>query len=206
MGRHSGRFRVFSVCVWFSSWILQKKNHWYLWCNIWRTMFCSLPCSVSSGDTLLQAMDLLPMLIQTVEKAASQSTQIPMVTEGVAAALLICRMSVIEGQTGKVTKHPAESNMNSFWRITFFFFWLCAWDAIPELVYCFCVENRCPLLNQGRVYSWSLLVMSEMNFRGLANCSIHSLGAAFLFLTENTPRPYMLWHDCIKSVTCLSFV
>lgn len=122
MGRHSGRFRVFSVCVWFSSCILQKKNHWYLWCNVWRTMFCSLPCSVSSGDTLLQAMDLLPMLIQTVEKAASQSTQIPMVTEGVAAALLICRMSVIEGQTGKVTKHPAESNMNSFWRITFFFF------------------------------------------------------------------------------------
>lgn len=61
--------------------------------------------SVSSGDTLLQAMDLLPMLIQTVEKAASQSTQVPMVTEGVAAALLICRMSVIEGQTGKITKH-----------------------------------------------------------------------------------------------------
>lgn len=170
-------------------------------------MFCSLPCSVSSGDTLLQAMDLLPMLIQTVEKAASQSTQIPMVTEGVAAALLICRMSVIEGQTGKVTKHPAESNINRFWRITFFFFWLCAWDAIPELVYCFCVENHCPLLNQGMVYSdlswwcqWWVSVALQIA------ASIHSLGAAFLFLTENAPRPYTLGHDCIKSVTCLSFV
>lgn len=67
---------------------------------------------VLSGDTLLQGMDLLPMLIQTVEKAASQSTQVPMVTEGVAAALLICRMSVIEGQTGKVTKQLPESNTN----------------------------------------------------------------------------------------------
>lgn len=62
----------------------------------------------------MQGMDLLPMLIQTVEKAASQSTQVPMVTEGIAAALLICRMSVIEGQTGKVTKQLAESNINRF--------------------------------------------------------------------------------------------
>uniref|UniRef100_A0A8C3LHC7 GCN1 activator of EIF2AK4 n=1 Tax=Chrysolophus pictus TaxID=9089 RepID=A0A8C3LHC7_CHRPC len=86
-----------------------------------------LQCMLASfkGDTLLQAMDLLPMLIQTVEKAASQSTQIPMVTEGVAAALLICRMSVIEGQTGKMTKHLAESHMNSFRGITSFFLTVC---------------------------------------------------------------------------------
>lgn len=77
-------------------------------------LFCNLPLSVSSGDTLLQGMDLLPMLIQTVEKAASQSTQVPMVTEGVAAALLICRMSVIEGQTGKVTKRLVESSISRF--------------------------------------------------------------------------------------------
>uniref|UniRef100_A0A8C9FXS7 GCN1 activator of EIF2AK4 n=1 Tax=Pavo cristatus TaxID=9049 RepID=A0A8C9FXS7_PAVCR len=70
-----------------------------------------LQCMLASfkGDTLLQAMDLLPMLIQTVEKAASQSTQVPMVTEGVAAALLICRMSVIEGQ--------AESKLSGFWQL-----------------------------------------------------------------------------------------
>ncbi|OXB71660.1 UNVERIFIED_CONTAM: hypothetical protein H355_015599, partial [Colinus virginianus] len=70
-----------------------------------------LQCMLASfkGDTLLQAMDLLPMLIQAVEKAASQSTQIPMVTEGVAAALLICRISVIEGQT--------ESKLSGFWQL-----------------------------------------------------------------------------------------
>jgi len=77
-------------------------------------LFCNSSLSVSSGDTLLQGMDLLPMLIQTVEKAASQSTQVPMVTEGVAAALLICRMSVIEGQAGKVTKHLLESDTSRF--------------------------------------------------------------------------------------------
>uniref|UniRef100_A0A8C3DBU1 GCN1 activator of EIF2AK4 n=1 Tax=Corvus moneduloides TaxID=1196302 RepID=A0A8C3DBU1_CORMO len=70
-----------------------------------------LQCMLASfkGDTLLQGTDLLPMLIQTVEKAASQSTQVPMVTEGVAAALLICRMSVIEGQT--------ESKLSGFWQL-----------------------------------------------------------------------------------------
>ncbi|KAI1232962.1 hypothetical protein IHE44_0006149 [Lamprotornis superbus] len=70
-----------------------------------------LQCMLASfkGDTLLQGMDLLPMLIQIVEKAASQSTQVPMVTEGVAAALLICRMSVIEGQT--------ESKLSGFWQL-----------------------------------------------------------------------------------------
>uniref|UniRef100_A0A8U7NTM5 GCN1 activator of EIF2AK4 n=1 Tax=Corvus moneduloides TaxID=1196302 RepID=A0A8U7NTM5_CORMO len=65
--------------------------------------------AILGGDTLLQGTDLLPMLIQTVEKAASQSTQVPMVTEGVAAALLICRMSVIEGQT--------ESKLSGFWQL-----------------------------------------------------------------------------------------
>lgn len=94
-----------------------QKNHWHP--VVWRTMlFCNSSLSVSSGDTLLQGVDLLPMLIQTVEKAASQSTQVPMVTEGVAAALLICRMSVIEGQTGKVTKHLVESGINRFWGLT----------------------------------------------------------------------------------------
>lgn len=62
---------------------------------------CSLSLPLSSGDTLLQGMDLLPMLIQTVEKAASQSTQVSLVTEGVAASLLICKMSVVEAQIGK---------------------------------------------------------------------------------------------------------
>lgn len=56
---------------------------------------------LSTGDTLLQALDLLPLLVQTVEKAASQSTQVPTVTEGVAAALLLSKLSIADSQAGK---------------------------------------------------------------------------------------------------------
>lgn len=49
----------------------------------------------------MQALDLLPLLTQTVEKAASQSTQVPTVTEGVAAALLLSKLSVADSQAGK---------------------------------------------------------------------------------------------------------
>lgn len=62
-----------------------------------------LQCMLASfrGDTLLQALDFLPLLMQTVEKAASQSTQVPTVTEGVAAALLVSKLSVADSQAGK---------------------------------------------------------------------------------------------------------
>ena len=56
---------------------------------------------LSTGDTLLQALDFLPLLMQTVEKAASQGTQVPTVTEGVAAALLLSKLSVADAQAGK---------------------------------------------------------------------------------------------------------
>ncbi|XP_069071140.1 stalled ribosome sensor GCN1 isoform X2 [Pleurodeles waltl] len=59
------------------------------------------------GDTLQQAQELLPLLVQTVEKASSQSTQVPIVTEGVAAAVLVCRMSVNDLQS--------ESKLSNFW-------------------------------------------------------------------------------------------
>nr|XP_012611936.1 eIF-2-alpha kinase activator GCN1 [Microcebus murinus] len=70
-----------------------------------------LQCMLASfrGDTLLQALDLLPLLVQTVEKAASQSTQVPTVTEGVAAALLLSKLSVADLQ--------AETKLNSFWQL-----------------------------------------------------------------------------------------
>uniref|UniRef100_A0A8D0LAP4 GCN1 activator of EIF2AK4 n=1 Tax=Sphenodon punctatus TaxID=8508 RepID=A0A8D0LAP4_SPHPU len=70
-----------------------------------------LQCMLASfkGDTLFQGMDLLQLLIQTVEKAALQSTQVPMVMEGVAAALLICRTSMADAQL--------ESNLSSFWQL-----------------------------------------------------------------------------------------
>lgn len=56
---------------------------------------------LSTGDTLWQALDFLPLLMQTVEKAASQGTQVPTVTEGVAAALLLSKLSVADAQAGK---------------------------------------------------------------------------------------------------------
>uniref|UniRef100_A0A8C2VN10 GCN1 activator of EIF2AK4 n=1 Tax=Chinchilla lanigera TaxID=34839 RepID=A0A8C2VN10_CHILA len=70
-----------------------------------------LQCMLASfrGDMLLQALDLLPLLIQTVEKAGSQSTQVPAVTEGVAAALLLSKLSVADSQ--------AEAKLNSFWQL-----------------------------------------------------------------------------------------
>ncbi|KAF5929238.1 hypothetical protein HPG69_019259 [Diceros bicornis minor] len=68
---------------------------------------CMLACF--RGDTLLQALDLLPLLVQTVEKAASQSTQVPIVTEGVAAALLLLKLSVADSQ--------AEAKLSNFWQL-----------------------------------------------------------------------------------------
>ncbi|KAM8961528.1 stalled ribosome sensor GCN1 isoform 1-T1 [Pelodytes ibericus] len=70
-----------------------------------------LQCMLVSfkGDTLLQAVALLPMLIQTVEKATSQTSQIFMLAEALAAAVLICRISVADAQ--------AEAKLNTFWQI-----------------------------------------------------------------------------------------
>lgn len=36
-----------------------------------------------------------------MEKAAAQSTQVPIITEGVAAALLLSKLSVADSQAGK---------------------------------------------------------------------------------------------------------
>ncbi|KAM9194723.1 stalled ribosome sensor GCN1 [Dugong dugon] len=70
-----------------------------------------LQCMLASfrGDTLLQALDLLPLLVQIVEKAASQSSQVPTITEGVAAALLLSKLSVADAQ--------AEAKLSSFWQL-----------------------------------------------------------------------------------------
>eukprot|EP00079_Xenopus_tropicalis_P029628 XP_012825198.1 PREDICTED: eIF-2-alpha kinase activator GCN1 [Xenopus tropicalis] len=70
-----------------------------------------LQCMLVSfrGDTLQQASELLPLLIQTVEKASSQTSQINVLAEGLAAAVLICRLSVVE------TKH--EAKLSTFWQL-----------------------------------------------------------------------------------------
>ncbi|XP_035236035.1 eIF-2-alpha kinase activator GCN1 [Anguilla anguilla] len=50
------------------------------------------------GDTLGQACDLIPLLIQTVEKAAAQNSQHALLAEGVAASVMLCRLSLLDPQ------------------------------------------------------------------------------------------------------------
>ncbi|KAL4660360.1 eIF-2-alpha kinase activator GCN1 [Arapaima gigas] len=61
------------------------------------------------GDTLNQAMELVPLLLQTVEKAAKQSSQQALLSEGVAAAVLLCRLSLLDTQT--------DAKMATFWNL-----------------------------------------------------------------------------------------
>lgn len=70
-----------------------------------------LQCMLASfhGDTVLQALELLPLFLQTVEKVASQNTHVPIITEGVAAAVLICRLSLVDTQV--------ESKLTTFWAL-----------------------------------------------------------------------------------------
>lgn len=56
--------------------------------------------SSSLGDTLAQASDLVPLLLQTVEKAAAQNSQYALLAEGVAASVLLSRLTLLEIQTG----------------------------------------------------------------------------------------------------------
>ncbi|XP_075960575.1 stalled ribosome sensor GCN1 [Anarhichas minor] len=61
------------------------------------------------GDTLAQASDLVPLLLQTVEKAAAQNSQQALLAEGVAASVLLSRLALLETQT--------EAKFSSFWNL-----------------------------------------------------------------------------------------
>ena len=56
----------------------------------------------SPGDTLSQGISLLPVLLQSVEKAAAQPTQPQLVTEALSAACLLSRLSDADIQAGNV--------------------------------------------------------------------------------------------------------
>ncbi|KAJ4944183.1 hypothetical protein JOQ06_012728, partial [Pogonophryne albipinna] len=55
------------------------------------------------GDTLAQASDLVPLLLQTVEKAAAQNSQHALLSEGVAASVLLSRLALLETQSALLT-------------------------------------------------------------------------------------------------------
>ncbi|XP_024130877.1 eIF-2-alpha kinase activator GCN1 [Oryzias melastigma] len=61
------------------------------------------------GDTLVQASDFVPLLLQTVEKASVQNSQHALLAEGVAASVLLSRLAVLETQT--------EAKFCSFWNL-----------------------------------------------------------------------------------------
>ncbi|XP_031705252.1 eIF-2-alpha kinase activator GCN1 isoform X2 [Anarrhichthys ocellatus] len=61
------------------------------------------------GDTLAQASDLVPLLLQTVEKAAAQNSQQALLAEAVAASVLLSRLALLETQT--------EAKFSSFWNL-----------------------------------------------------------------------------------------
>ncbi|KAG8596974.1 hypothetical protein GDO81_002124 [Engystomops pustulosus] len=74
-----------------------------------RHSYCQCMLVSFKGDTLGQALGLVPLLIQTVEKAAAQSAQISLLTESLAAAVLVCRISLTESQV--------ENKLNNFWQL-----------------------------------------------------------------------------------------
>ncbi|XP_076586806.1 stalled ribosome sensor GCN1 [Chaetodon auriga] len=61
------------------------------------------------GDTLAQASDLMPLLLQTVEKAAAQNSQHALLAEGVAASVLLSRLALLETQI--------EAKFSNFWNL-----------------------------------------------------------------------------------------
>uniref|UniRef100_A0AAQ4QL94 GCN1 activator of EIF2AK4 n=1 Tax=Gasterosteus aculeatus aculeatus TaxID=481459 RepID=A0AAQ4QL94_GASAC len=61
------------------------------------------------GDTLSQAADLVPLLLQTVEKAAAQNSQQALLAEGAAASVLLSRLALLETQT--------EAKFSNFWNL-----------------------------------------------------------------------------------------
>lgn len=77
--------------------------HMDLYVCCWCFVKINSVCVSSSclGDTLSQAVDFLPLLIQTVEKAAAQNTQHALLAEGVTASVLLCRLSVLDSVSGE---------------------------------------------------------------------------------------------------------
>ncbi|XP_052799821.1 eIF-2-alpha kinase activator GCN1-like [Mya arenaria] len=48
------------------------------------------------GDTMLQGLEMVPILIQSMEKAGSQSTQVALVTEAVSAANILVKLCLVD--------------------------------------------------------------------------------------------------------------
>ncbi|OCT98218.1 hypothetical protein XELAEV_18010449mg [Xenopus laevis] len=103
-------------CQKFNTEVPKKLVEWFQKALVLKTSTTGvrhsyLQCMLVSfrGDTQQQASEMLPLLIQTMEKSSSQTSQITMLAEGLAAAVLICRLSVVE------TQH--EAKLSTFWQL-----------------------------------------------------------------------------------------
>lgn len=65
------------------------------------------------GETLAQASDFTPLLLQTLEKAVAQNSQHALLAEGVAASVLLSRLAMLDTQTGETARSGAIPQSSS---------------------------------------------------------------------------------------------
>ena len=53
------------------------------------------------GDTLIQGSEVVPLLVQAMEKAQGQASQVHLVSEALSAACLLVKLSLSDIQIGK---------------------------------------------------------------------------------------------------------
>jgi len=75
-----------------------------------RTVYVNCMTTTFNGDMLIEGMELIPLLIQMLDKAASQPTQVQQVTEAAAVANLIAKLLVADHTI-------PESKLMSFWSL-----------------------------------------------------------------------------------------
>ncbi|RZF42658.1 hypothetical protein LSTR_LSTR001453 [Laodelphax striatellus] len=73
-----------------------------------RTAYIDCMSACFHGNTLSQGVELVPLLIKSVEKAVSQPTQVLAVTEGLTAACLLLKLAAVEN---------SDSKMNGLWNL-----------------------------------------------------------------------------------------
>ena len=78
------------------------------------------------GDTLPAGLEMVPVLVQSLEKAGNQPTQFTLVTEAVSAANLLVKLSLVDINEGNIFLSSITAKIkktNSFGYC--FVCWLC---------------------------------------------------------------------------------
>ncbi|KAI0222670.1 eIF-2-alpha kinase activator GCN1 [Lamellibrachia satsuma] len=103
-------------CAKFTTEVPTKLTEWFkkgiglkMSTSAVRNAYIQCMSAAFHGDTLIQGMSLLPVLLQVVEKANSQPTQVPLATEALSASCLLLKLSVADIQ--------AESKLSPLWNV-----------------------------------------------------------------------------------------